>query len=84
MYRIDGEIFRLCDIDNRNLKKEVTNMNKNKLSTVCMSVGAICFAIVSYGNFYRGNIALAVVTLLATAMNVVSVILINAKFKNKQ
>ena len=40
-----------------------------------MLIGAICFVIVTYGNFYRGNNELGYLSLIPTTCDIISCIL---------
>ena len=47
-------------------------MRRNgKKVIACSVIGAICFGIVSYGNFYRGRIGLGVIFLVLTIAQLV-------------
>ena len=53
------------------------------VSSILMLIGAICFGIVTYANFYRGNIALGCLFLIATICDLISCVLYFRKYKNK-
>ena len=53
-------------------------MNKGKnflISSILLLIGAICFAIVTYGHFYRGENNQGVLCLMATVLDLISCIL---------
>lgn len=51
-------------------------MRKNiKIIISCTIIAAICFAIVSYGHFYRGRIGLGILFAVLTLAQIVMVII---------
>lgn len=60
-------------------------MKKNtKIIISCAIIAAICFAIVSYGHFYRGRIGLGILfTVLTLAQIVIAIINYNISKKIK-
>ena len=52
-------------------------------SAILMLIGAICFGIMTYANFYKGNNTLGYLCLIATICDIISCVLNYRNYKNK-
>ena len=59
------------------------NKKRNLISSILMLIGAICFGIVTYANFYKGNNTLGYLCLIATICDIISCVLNYRNYKNK-
>lgn len=59
------------------------NKKRNLISSIMMLIGAICFGIVTYANFYLGNTTLGCLCLIATICDIISCFLNYRNYKNK-
>ena len=59
-------------------------MNKKGFVIVCNMLAAVCFAVVSYGDFYNGKIAQGVLFAALTVAQLVSGIIHIRAYKNSR
>lgn len=59
------------------------NKKRNLVSSILMLIGAICFGIMTYAHFYRGNTAIGCLCLIATFCDIISCVLNYKNYKNK-
>ncbi len=59
------------------------NKKRNLISSIMMLIGAICFGIVTYANFYNGKTTLGWLCLIATICDLISCVLNYRNYKNK-
>lgn len=68
--------FSLKIYDIMNIGDYIMNKKKNNLiSAILMLIGAICFGIMTYAHFYRGNNILGCLCLIATICDIISGVL---------
>ena len=58
------------------------NKKRVLISSILYLIGAICFAIVAYGNYYNGKIALGNLSVIAASCNIIAVVLNYKNYKN--
>lgn len=52
------------------------------VNAILMLIGAVCFGIVTYGNFYRNNILMGSLCLIATLCDLISFIMNLIKYRS--
>ena len=59
------------------------NKKRSLISSILMLIGAICFGIMTYAHFYRGETTLGWLCLIATLLDIISSILNYKNYKKK-